>query len=156
MGLFGLFKKPPTYIDSIFGSMKWHKTEFWSGRTTFFKNDVEILVPGNMTSPFGDIHSYFEELTSRYPGFKQFIANELFELYSNYREDASDQGEMDIPKLSIPDDIWEYTVLESIGISGSSLSNFKVELSYFIDFFHDYTFDAQITNWQLEGVVING
>ena len=155
MGLFDLFKKTEPIEDSVFGRMTWKSSGCWNSNISFYDQNPIISVAGTKAGLDPNAHAFFKELEERYPEIKKEITADLFELYSNYREDVDPDKEPDFPNYQSAEDMHD-TSLQTISILHSHTSDFSLILGYSMGWHEDHEFEFPISDWEVEGVIING
>lgn len=160
MGLFGFFRKETrVQTDPEIGELSFNaRSSFWEGETDFpdAREPIVVAIPGDENGPSSQARAMYDELTRRYPTLRNEIAVALYELYDNYRSDATPGDYEDgLPRLSAPDEIWGSTSLDDITIWGSE-PGATIEMTYSFDWHSEHTFGVRIEDWKVSGVSIDG
>lgn len=160
MGLLGFLRKEKrVHVDAELGELTYRpRSSFWEGETNFpdAREPIVVAIPGDENGPSPHARATYDELTRRYPTLRDEIATSLYELYDNYRSDATEGDYEDgLPRLSAPDQIWETTCLDDITIWGSE-PGATIEMTYSFDWHSEHTFGVRIEDWKVSGVSIDG
>ena len=161
MGLLGFLRKEKrVHVDSELGELTYNaRSSFWEGETGFpdAREPIVVAIPGDENALFPHARALYQELTQRYPTFRNEIAAALYELYDNYRSDATEGDYEDgLPRLTAPEEIWETTCLDDITIWGSEPEAMTLEMTYSFDWHSEHTFGVRIESWKVIGVSIDG
>src|SRR5262245_7992572 len=161
MGLLGFLRKEKrVYGDPDLGELTFNpRSSFWEGETTFpdAREPIVVSIPGDETGPSPNARAAYDELKQRYSEIRDAIATALYELYDNYRSDATAGDYQDgLPRLSAPHEIWGTTCLEDITIWGSEPASMTLELTYSFDWHDDHTFGVRISEGKVAGVAVDG
>ena len=160
MGLLGFLRKEKrVHNDPELGALTYNsRSSFWDGETGFVdaREPIVVSIPGDEQGPFPHARALYTELTQRYPTLRDEIAVALYELYDNYRSDATEGDYEDgLPRLSAPDQIWGTTCLDDITIWGNEPGEMTLEMTYFFDWHSEHTFRVGVENWKVSGVAID-
>jgi hypothetical protein len=160
MGLLGFFhKQKRVHEDPELGELTYKaRSSFWEGETAFpdAREPIVVAIPGDEGGPSPEARALFDELTRRYPVLRDEIAAALFELYDNYRSDATEGDYQDgLPRLNAPGEIWGTTCLDDITLWGSD-AGATIEMTYSFDWHSEHTFGVRIEDWKVSGVSIDG
>lgn len=161
MGLLGFLRgKKRVHDDPELGELVYNAgTEFWEGEAAFpdAREPAVVALPGDENGPSLEGRAVYTELKSRYASLRNDIAGALFELYDNYRSDATDDDyENGLPRLRVSGEIWETTSLDDVTIWGAEPGSTQLELTYTFDWHEDHMFGVRLENWSVTGVSIDG
>lgn len=160
MGLLGFLRKEKrVHVDAVLGELTYRsRSSFWEGETEFpdAREPIVVAIPGDENGPFAHARARYDDLTRRYAMLRVEIAAALYELYDNYRNDATEGDYEDgLPRLTAPDQIWETTCLDGITI-WSDKPGAAIEMRYSFDWHSEHTFGVRIEDWKVSGVSIDG
>ncbi len=160
MGLFGMFRaEKRVHTDPELGELVFNtRSSFWEGTSPFpdSREPIVVCITGDGDGPSAESRALFHELKRRYPVLRDEIARSLFELYENYRSDATEEDYLDgLPRLGSAMEIWPTTVLEDITVWGTEPGH-TIELTYVFDWHEDHMFCVHVEDWKVSGVSING
>lgn len=160
MGLLGFLRKEKrVHNDPELGALTYNsRSSFWEGEAVYAdaREPIVVAIPGDENGPFPQARTMYGDLARRYPTLREEIAAALYELYDNYRSDATEGDYEDgLPRLSAPDQIWATTSLDDITIWGSE-PGATIEMTYSFDWHSEHTFGVRIEDWKVSGVSIDG
>ena len=160
MGLLGFLRKEKrVHVDPDLGELTFDsRSSFWEGEWSFpdAREPIVVAIPGDESGPSPIARALYDELTRRYAVLREEIAAALYELYDNYRSDATEGDYEDgLPRLNAPDQIWGTTCLDDITIWGSE-PGATIEMTYSFDWHSEHTFGVRIEDWKVRGVSIDG
>jgi hypothetical protein len=161
MGLLGFFRKEKrVHDDPSLGALTYNeRSSFWQCETTFpdAREPIVVAIPGDENGPSPQARAMYDELQRRYATLRNEVAKSLYELYDNYRSDATDADYEDgLPRLSRADEIWGTTSLDDITIWGTEPGEIQVELTYSFDWHSEHMFGVRIEDWKIRGVSVDG
>jgi hypothetical protein len=161
MGLLGFFRKEKrVHTDPELGALTYNeRSSFWEGETEFpdGREPIVVAIPGDENGPSPHARAMYDELKRRYPTLRDEVAKSLYELYDNYRSDATEiDYQNELPRLSTAAEIWETTSLDDITFWGDEPGGFQVELTYTFDWHSDHMFGVRLEDWKVSGVSIDG
>ena len=149
MGLLGFLRKEKrVFYDPELGALTYNsRSALWEGETAFpdARESVVVAIPGDEEGPSPQARALYEELARRYPILRDEVAAALYELYDNYRSDAT-QGDYEdgLPRLSAPGEIW------------GREPGATIELTDSFDWHLEHTFGVRIEDWKVSGVSVDG
>jgi len=160
MGLLGFLRKEKrVFYDPELGALTYNsRSALWEGETAFpdARESIVVAIPGDEEGPSPQARALYEELAGRYPILRDEIAAALYELYDNYRSDATEGDYEDgLPRLSAPGEIWGTTALHDLTIWGRE-PGATIEMTYSFDWHLEHTFGVRIEDWKVRGVSIDG
>ena len=160
MGLLGFLRREKRiHNDPVLGELTFRpRSSFWEGETEFpdAREPIVVAIPGDENGPYEHARARYDDLTRRYSTLRVEIAAALYELYDNYRSDATEGDYEDgLPKLTAPDQIWATTCLDEITI-WSDDPGASIEMTYSFDWHSEHTFGIRIEDWKVSGVSIDG
>ena len=160
MGLLGFLRREKrVHNDPELGELTYNsRSSFWEGETSYLdaREPIVVAIPGDENGLSPAARTMYAELTQRYPTLRAEIAVALYELYDNYRSDATEGDYEDgLPRLNAPDQIWDTTCLDDITIWGSE-PGATIEMTYSFDWHTEHTFGVRIEDWKVSGVSIDG
>jgi hypothetical protein len=161
MGLLGFLRKgAQTHSDPELGELVFdRRSSFWEGTTPFSdaREPADVSIAGDAEGPSPHTRAAFFELRDRYPSLRGAITAALFELYDNFRSDATEEDyEEGLPRLTAPEQIWGTTSLDDITVWWAEAGNVHIEITYTFEWHEDHMFAVQIDDWQVAGVSIDG
>ena len=161
MGLLGFFRKEKrVFSDPELGDLEYiPSSRFWDGETAFLdaREPAVISITGDENGPSPHARALYDELKRRYPTLRNEIEKSLFELYDNYRSDATEEDyESGLPRLAAANEIWDTTSLDDITVWGSEPGETSIHLTYTFEWHADHMFAVRIEDWKVTGVSIDG
>lgn len=161
MGLLGFFRKERrVHADSELGELTYNaRSSFWEGETTFpdAREPIVVAISGDESGPSPHARAAYDEFKRRYPTLRDEVATSLYELYDNYRSDATEVDYQNgLPRLSSAPEIWGTSSLDDITIWGTDPGGIQIEVTYTFDWHADHMFGVRIEDWKVTGVSIDG
>ena len=138
--------EPQKLNDSVFGVISLTGTNFWEGSVYFapIGEYIGVFMDASAEGPTKKQRSFYREFETRYETLIPEIADLLYENFVEWKPDFQRE------------DVWKEFRLEAIDIRNCEVAPLNWELSYACASDDGHSFDIQMSDWNVEGLAMNG